>query len=88
MSDVALVMDTMSGPDRHDNLTFDAMGHYPENGYSSQIAGKDALRGMKLGLSWDPYWSTIGVSCLSLCCVVLPCRCIPVHSGALDGLNS
>ena len=88
MSDVALVMDIMSGPDRHDNLTFDAMGHYPENGYSSQIAGKDALRGMKLGLSWDPYWSTIGVSCLSLCCVVLPCRCIPVHSGALDGLNS
>ncbi|XXG99448.1 vacuolar membrane-associated protein iml1 [Hypoxylon texense] len=60
MADVALAMDILVGPDPHDNLTFDAIGHYPENGYASQIAGKDSLRGMKLGIPWDPYWSTNG----------------------------
>lgn len=63
MNDVALLLDIMSGPDRYDNLTFEAIGHYPEDGYSSKVSGKDALRGMKLGLPWDPYWSTLSVRC-------------------------
>lgn len=70
MSDVALLMDIMSGPDRHDNLTFEAIGHQAES-YSAQLVKKDALQGMKLGLPWDPYWSTIAVSYLPLLWPVL-----------------
>jgi amidase len=52
----------MVGSDRYDNLTFQAIGHYAEAGYAQEVVGKEALCGMKLGLPWDPYWSTNGVS--------------------------
>ncbi|KAL4955795.1 amidase signature domain-containing protein [Aspergillus filifer] len=58
MKDVAILLDIMAGPDRYDNLTFQAIGHYPEAGYAAEVAGKDTLPGLKLGLPWDPYWST------------------------------
>lgn len=67
IKDVAVMLDIMAGPDRLDNLTFDGLGRYPEDGYAAQVVGKDALLGMKLGLPWNPYWSTIGVSILSNC---------------------
>lgn len=61
IADVALLLDIMSGPDRYDNLTFESAGRVPVAGYVSTVAGKEALRGMKLGLPWHPYWSTNGV---------------------------
>ena len=61
MGDVALLLDIISGPDRHDNLTFEAIGHHAES-YTAELAKKDAMKGMKLGLPWNPYWSTIAVS--------------------------
>jgi amidase len=62
MADAALLLDIMVGSDRYDNLTFQAIGHYAEAGYAQEVVGKEALCGMKLGLPWDPYWSTNGVS--------------------------
>ncbi|KAH6957759.1 amidase signature domain-containing protein [Ilyonectria sp. MPI-CAGE-AT-0026] len=59
MKDVAILFDIMAGADRFDNSTFDALSYYPKAGYSAEVVGKDALRGMKLGLPWNPYWSTI-----------------------------
>ena len=59
MKDVALILDIISGYDRYDNLTSEA--RYSENGYTAQVVDKDALRGLKLGLPWYPYWSTIQV---------------------------
>jgi amidase len=58
VADVALLLDVMSGADRYDNLTFDSLGHIPVNGYSAEVVSKSALEGMKLGLPWNPYWST------------------------------
>ncbi|KAK8061838.1 hypothetical protein PG994_008204 [Apiospora phragmitis] len=61
MRDVAILLDIMHGPDQLDNLTYQAIGNYPEagaGGYAAHVADKTALRGMKLGLPWDPYWST------------------------------
>ncbi|KAF9870983.1 amidase [Colletotrichum karsti] len=60
MKDVAILLDIMAGPDRFDNLTFDALGHYPTNGYFAEITDQKSLKGMKLGVPWNPYWSTIG----------------------------
>lgn len=62
MKDVAILFDIMAGADRYDNSTFDALSYYPKAGYSAEVVSKDALRGMKLGLPWNPYWSTISVS--------------------------
>ncbi|KAF2769849.1 amidase signature enzyme [Teratosphaeria nubilosa] len=59
MSDVAAVLDVMAGPHPRDNLTWQGTIAMPHGGFSSQLATKDALRGMKLGIPWDPYWSTI-----------------------------
>jgi amidase len=64
IADAALLLDIMAGPDRYDNLTFQAIGHVPEAGYAKEVTGKEALCGMKLGLPWNPYWSTNGVSLL------------------------
>lgn len=61
MSDVSVMLDIIAGADRYDNLTFDGLGTYPEAGYASQIVGRSALNGMKIGLLWNPYWSTAGV---------------------------
>ncbi|KAI1251336.1 hypothetical protein MGN70_005904 [Eutypa lata] len=58
MRDVALLLDVMAGPDRYDNLTWNALGHYSSGGYSSRVVKQDALKGMKLGVPWNPYWST------------------------------
>ncbi|KAL3483369.1 amidase signature domain-containing protein [Aspergillus germanicus] len=58
MRDVAILLDIMVGADQYDNLTFQTIGHYPENGYAAEVVGKDALRGLKLGFLWDPFWST------------------------------
>ena len=57
VKDVALLLDVMAGADRYDNLTFEALGHYPKNGYTAEVLSKDSLRGMKLGLPWNPWWS-------------------------------
>lgn len=62
MRDVALLLDVMAGPDRYDNLTWNALGHYPSGGYSSRVVKQDALKGMRLGMPWNPYWSTNPVS--------------------------
>lgn len=56
-----MMLDIMRGPDHYDNLTYQAIGHYAEDGYSSHVVEKKALHGMKLGLPWDPYWSTNAV---------------------------
>ncbi|KAK2001327.1 hypothetical protein LX36DRAFT_698283 [Colletotrichum falcatum] len=40
------------------NERSEAIGHNPTKQYSAEIAGKEALRGMKLGLPWNPFWST------------------------------
>ncbi|KAK7994278.1 amidase signature enzyme [Apiospora marii] len=60
MGDVAMMLDIMHGPDPRDNLTFQAIGRYPQEsrGYSAHVVDKSSLRGMKFGLPWDPYWST------------------------------
>ncbi|KAK7408461.1 hypothetical protein QQX98_009388 [Neonectria punicea] len=58
VKDVALLLDVMSGPDVYDNLTFEALGHYPKDGFASWVKSKDSLKGMKLGLPWNPWWST------------------------------
>ncbi|KAK8072768.1 hypothetical protein PG996_006116 [Apiospora saccharicola] len=60
MTDVAMMLDIMHGPDPRDNLTYQAVGECPEKsvGYTSHVADKSSLQGMKLGLPWDPYWST------------------------------
>lgn len=56
------MLDIIAGPDRYDNLTFQSLGRHPSNGYAAEVVDKDALKGMKLGLPWNPYWSTWGVS--------------------------
>lgn len=61
MADVAALLDIMAGPDKHDNLTFEATGKLPSEGYMAQVSTKTDLKGMKLGLPWNPYWSTNGV---------------------------
>ncbi|KDN68537.1 hypothetical protein CSUB01_12472, partial [Colletotrichum sublineola] len=58
VKDVSIMLDIMVGPDRYDNLTAEAIGHDPAKRYSAEIVGKEALRGMKLGLPWNPFWST------------------------------
>lgn len=52
--DVALLLDIMAGADQYDNLTFNALGHYPIDGYSANVLTKDTLKGMKIGLPWNP----------------------------------
>lgn len=61
MSDVSIMLDVIAAPDSYDNLTFKALGRYPESGYLEQVRSTADLRGMKLGLPWNPYWSTAGV---------------------------
>ncbi|KAK0663646.1 putative amidase [Lasiodiplodia hormozganensis] len=56
--DVALLLDVMAGADQYDNLTFSALGQLPTNGYVAHVSSKDDLKGMKIGLPWNPYWST------------------------------
>ncbi|KAJ4296860.1 hypothetical protein N0V90_006908 [Kalmusia sp. IMI 367209] len=58
VKDVALLLDVMAGADQYDNLTFSALGHFPSSGYTAEVTTKDALKGMRLGLPWNPYWST------------------------------
>lgn len=60
VEDVAIMLDIMAGADKYDNATWNALGHHPEDGYASQVVGKESLKGLKLGLPWHPYWSTIG----------------------------
>lgn len=48
--DVAVLLDIMAGPDRLDNLTFDALGNFPKNGYAAEVTDQSSLKGMKLGL--------------------------------------
>lgn len=62
MKDVSIMLDIMAGPDRYDNLTYEAVGQVPDNGYLPEVTGKQSLRGMKLGLLWNPYWATGAVS--------------------------
>ncbi|KAH8896637.1 amidase signature enzyme [Thozetella sp. PMI_491] len=62
MTDVAIMLDILAGPDQYDNLTWNALGKIPEKGYAAEVVGKVALKGMKIGLPWNPYWSTAGVS--------------------------
>lgn len=62
ISDVAIIFDIIAGADPLDNLTYNALGHIPEDGYASRVVGQEALKGMKLGLPWNPYWATGGVS--------------------------
>lgn len=61
IKDSAILLDIMAGPDRYDNLTFEAVGHIPAGGYVDEVTDKGGLKGMKLGLPWDPYWSTNAV---------------------------
>ncbi|KAK3077257.1 hypothetical protein LTS18_010798, partial [Coniosporium uncinatum] len=49
MADVAMMLDIMIGVDPYDNLTFEALAHYPKKGYSAELVEKCALKGMKLG---------------------------------------
>ena len=63
IKDAAILLDIMKGADKYDNLTYQAIGHYPEDGYASKVVGKDALRGMKLGLPWAAYWKSNSVCC-------------------------
>ncbi|KAL4928105.1 uncharacterized protein BDV17DRAFT_264832 [Aspergillus undulatus] len=58
MKEITILLDIMVGPDRYDNLTFQAIGHFLVNSYAAEVVGKDALRGMELRLPWYPYWST------------------------------
>ncbi|KAI1453757.1 amidase signature domain-containing protein [Annulohypoxylon moriforme] len=58
MKDVALLLDVMAGADRYDNLTWNALGKYPSGSYAAKVVKQDALKGMKLGIPWNPYWST------------------------------
>ncbi|KAE9566929.1 hypothetical protein CGMCC3_g16923 [Colletotrichum fructicola] len=60
MRDVAVLLDIMAGPDRFDNLTFEALRNYPKDGFAAEVTDQSSLKGMKLGLPWNPYWSTIG----------------------------
>ncbi|KAI1080965.1 amidase signature domain-containing protein [Whalleya microplaca] len=55
MKDVALLLDIMAGPDQYDKLTWNGLGHYPADGYSAHVTNKESLKGMKLGLPWNPY---------------------------------
>ena len=61
IKDSAILLDIMIGTDKYDNLTYQAVGHYPEDGYTARVVGKDALRGMKLGLPWKAYWKSNSV---------------------------
>ncbi|KIV91474.1 hypothetical protein PV10_06010 [Exophiala mesophila] len=60
IKDAAILLDIMKGIDSRDNLTFEAAGKYPTDGYTSHVVGKDALRGMKLGVPWEAYWASNG----------------------------
>lgn len=62
MKDVSILLDIMVGLDKYDNLTRTAVERSPEDGYVSKLVGKQALKGMKFGLPWYPYWGTNGVS--------------------------
>jgi amidase len=61
MKDVSILLDIMIGTDRLDNLTMTAVDQHPKSGYRSKVVKKHALKGMKFGLPWDPYWGTNGV---------------------------
>ena len=69
IKDVAVMLDIIAGPDHYDNLTFQSLGRHPPHGYTAEVVDKYALKGMKLGLPWNPYWSTWGVS---TCCASKP----------------
>ncbi|KAI0153019.1 amidase signature domain-containing protein [Xylariaceae sp. FL1272] len=58
MKDIAYVLDAITGADQYDNLTWNALAHYPTEKYASYVSKKASLKGMKLGLPWNPYWST------------------------------
>ncbi|KAH7038380.1 amidase signature domain-containing protein [Microdochium trichocladiopsis] len=60
MKDVSILLDIMVGADKYDNLTLTGVGSYPEKGYASKVVKKQALKGMKLGLPWFPYWASQG----------------------------
>lgn len=51
--DVAVLMDIMSGPDKYDNLTHQAIGHYPEDGYQ-------AHSGQEGGAQGHEAWAAVG----------------------------
>ncbi|RYP52451.1 hypothetical protein DL768_002374 [Monosporascus sp. mg162] len=57
MMDVALLLDIMAGLEQY-NIMWNGSGHYPQGGYSAQTTNDGSLNGMKLGLPWNPYWST------------------------------
>jgi amidase len=61
MKDVSILLDIMIGTDRQDNLTLTAVDQYPKSGYRSKVVTKHALKGMKFGMPWNPYWGTNGV---------------------------
>lgn len=82
MKDVAILLDIMKGVDRHDNLTFEAAGHYPKDSYASQVVGKDALRGLKLGVPWEAYWASNGVRSTPACCSSSPMNSPLFHRDA------
>ncbi|RYO74018.1 hypothetical protein DL766_007330 [Monosporascus sp. MC13-8B] len=56
--DVALRLDIMAV--RNSTTTSRGIGRAinPQDGYSVRITNDDSLDGMKLGLPWNPYWST------------------------------
>ncbi|KAK5081250.1 hypothetical protein LTR05_008044 [Lithohypha guttulata] len=60
MKDVAIMLDIMKGIDKYDNLTFEATGRYPADGYTSAVSQKGSLKGVKLGLPWKAYWAANG----------------------------
>jgi len=60
MKDVSILLDIMVGTDTYDNLTLTAVGQPQANSYASKVVGKQALKGMKLGLPWFPYWASQG----------------------------
>lgn len=76
VKDVAIMLDIIAGPDRYDNLTFHSLGRHPKNGYAAEVVDKDALKGMKLGLPWNPYWSTWGVSAANITSTRLILTCV------------
>lgn len=61
VADVAIMLDIMVGADPLDNLTLEAVPHYPKDGYLAEVVSKDSLKGMKLGVPWY-YWNASAVS--------------------------
>lgn len=64
MRDVAYLLDAMYGPDQHDNYTLAQLGRTPPEGYTAYLTTKTSLKGMRLGIPWNPYWSTNAVSAI------------------------